>query len=287
MRITKSFNNVWLAFINVVTELFRKNKWLFLVLIYVIYLGIEAFKSSKTSMIFVLCLIITLVSIGVYAKSKSYSETTLSFVLGLFTVFSTDWNKGYFIVFISFYVIFNIIVFSVSSIRLAAQNEEILIEAALKYPHLPFDNTKSKLNHIANQTTNTKLLSVLDRSECIRFLSYRRINIDYFEDSIEVIELIRVVNQTNLSNAMKLFYSLYSFEVLINSNNFSKERIIEMFDLIVNLPISPDDFFSVFNKLKRLIIDGQYEYHTLLYRIQNEILRGYDVDEIVEIIKGE
>jgi len=83
--IKKSLNQVLIELKNVTKRLFETNKWMYLFLIYIMYLVVTAFKNSETGMVFILCIIISFISMIIYAKSKSYSETALS-VYGILKV---------------------------------------------------------------------------------------------------------------------------------------------------------------------------------------------------------
>ena len=105
---------------------------LFLVLIYLVDLGIRSYLSEGFSTTYLLGLLILLISIGIYVSTKSFSETTLSFVLGVLTIYSIDWEKANITLFVILYLAYIVIVFYVSVIRLAAKQEVILSQAACK-----------------------------------------------------------------------------------------------------------------------------------------------------------
>lgn len=64
-----------------VTEtLFKKMPVLFLVVVYLADLGIRSYLSAGWSTTYLLGVLIFIISIGIYINTKSFSETTLSFV---------------------------------------------------------------------------------------------------------------------------------------------------------------------------------------------------------------
>jgi len=279
--IKKSLNQVLIELKNVTKRLFETNKWMYLFLIYIMYLVVTAFKNSETGMVFILCIIISFISMIIYAKSKSYSETALSLILGLFTVFSTQWNSKLFILFISFYTVFNLITFMISAISLAAKKETILLQASLKYRDNDQKSVYKQLDKIASSSSDGNQLGIISRAESIRFLSYRKLDIAYLEDALNVIEMIKTVQQCELSEALTLFYNLYTLDVIGNDNPFTKKRMIRMFDEIVVLPVSHDEFYLLFNKCKKLVLQGKLTFFELMQSIKRHIYNGLDVDEIV------
>ncbi len=277
-----TFQEVWRSFINVSKKLFETHKWMYLFFIYIAWLIIEAFSNSESGMIFILCTIISIVSIGIYGNTKSYSETALSFILGLFTVFSTTWDSKLFMIFISFYLLFNIVTFMISSIRLAAKQEMIITQAAVKYRNRNYDEVFKTLKKISDKSSKNGQLGPIEKAEIIRFLSYRKIEIEYLSEAINVVELIRTVQQCELSEALTLFYNLYVLDVISGGNEFSGDRIIRMMDEIVVLPVSHEEFYYLFNKLKKKVMRKEITFINLMRKIKEYAYKGMDVEEIVQ-----
>ncbi|MCA0695991.1 hypothetical protein KWK02_020180, partial [Clostridioides difficile] len=126
MKKSRSLFEAFRALKNLVQVLFKKMPVLFLVLIYLVDLGIRSYLSEGFSTTYLLGLLILLISIGIYVSTKSFSETTLSFVLGVLTIYSIDWEKANITLFVILYLAYIVIVFYVSVIRLAAKQEVIL-----------------------------------------------------------------------------------------------------------------------------------------------------------------
>ena len=80
MKKSRSLFEAFRALKNLVQVLFKKMPVLFLVLIYLVDLGIRSYLSEGFSTTYLLGLLILLISIGIYVSTKSFSETTLSFV---------------------------------------------------------------------------------------------------------------------------------------------------------------------------------------------------------------
>ena len=83
-----------LSALKVVTQtLFKKMPVLFLVVVYLVDLGIRGYLAAGFSTTYLLGMLILTLSIGIYVSTRSFSETTLSFVLGMLTIYSIDWKK--------------------------------------------------------------------------------------------------------------------------------------------------------------------------------------------------
>ena len=184
---------------------------LFLVLIYLVDLGIRSYLSEGFSTTYLLGLLILLISIGIYVSTKSFSETTLSFVLGVLTIYSIDWEKANITLFVILYLAYIVIVFYVSVIRLAAKQEVILSQAACKLDIKDHDRIYKHLKAISHTTTKYNQLSILDKSEVIRYLAFRQVITGEYEEAINVIELIKSVCQTDIISCCEIYYGFYAY----------------------------------------------------------------------------
>lgn len=121
MKKSKSLFEALTALKAVTQTLFKKMPVLFLVVVYLIDLGIRSYLSAGWSTTYLLGLLILIISIGIYVSSKSLSETTLSFVLGILTIYSIDWEKANITLFVILYLAYIVVTFYISAIRLAAK----------------------------------------------------------------------------------------------------------------------------------------------------------------------
>ena len=160
MKKSRSLFEAFRALKNLVQVLFKKMPVLFLVLIYLVDLGIRSYLSEGFSTTYLLGLLILLISIGIYVSTKSFSETTLSFVLGVLTIYSIDWEKANITLFVILYLAYIVIVFYVSVIRLAAKQEVILSQAACKLDIKDHDRIYKHLKAISHTTTKYNQLSI-------------------------------------------------------------------------------------------------------------------------------
>lgn len=193
-----------------VTEtLFKKMPVLFLVVVYLADLGIRSYLSAGWSTTYLLGVLIFIISIGIYINTKSFSETTLSFVLGILTIYSIDWKKTNITLFVSLYLAYIVVTFLISSIRLAANQESILIQAACKMDIDKYKDVYDRLKNISQKSTKYSQLSILDKSEIIRYLAFRQVSIDEYEEAINMIELIKSVCRADIIPCCEIYYGFY------------------------------------------------------------------------------
>ena len=286
MKKSRSLFEAFRALKNLVQVLFKKMPVLFLVLIYLVDLGIRSYLSEGFSTTYLLGLLILLISIGIYVSTKSFSETTLSFVLGVLTIYSIDWEKANITLFVILYLAYIVIVFYVSVIRLAAKQEVILSQAACKLDIKDHDRIYKHLKAISHTTTKYNQLSILDKSEVIRYLAFRQVITGEYEEAINVIELIKSVCQTDIISCCEIYYGFYAYcyNKQPRTPNISSE-IEKMFDKVTTLTMSYTEFFNVFASTKRILVEGKLTFEEYLLEIRELSLKGYSSEDIIDLMK--
>lgn len=269
----------------VTQTLFKKMPVLFLVVIYLVDLGVRSYQSAGWSTTYLIGLLILIISIGVYMSTKSYSETTLSFVLGILTVYSIDWDKANVTLFVLLYLAYVVIIFYISAIRLSAKQESILSQAACKLDMDDYDNVYKRLKNISQETTKHNQLSILEKSEIIRYLAFRQVIIGEYEEAINVIELIKGVCQAELISCCEVYYGFftYCYNKKPAPPNISKE-VERMFDKVTTLTISYVEFFEIFSETKRILVEEKLTFDRYLLEIKLLALKGYSSKDICELM---
>lgn len=276
-----------LTALKVVTQtLFLKMPVLFLVVVYLIDLGIRSYLAVGLSTTYLLGLLILIISIGIYVNTKSFSETTLSFVLGILTIYSIDWGRANIALFVILYLAYIVVTVYISAIRLAAKQENILAQAACK---LDMDNYKDvymRLKAISQKPTKYGQLSILDKSEIIRYLAFRQVIIGEYEEAINMIELIKNVCQVQITPCCEIYYGFYTYchNQTPMPQNISKE-VERMFDKVTTLTISYLEFFEIFVQTKRILIEETLSFDKYLLDIRVMALKGYSSTDISEIMR--
>jgi len=236
------------------------------------------------SVSYILGLVILITSIGIYISTKSFSETTLSFVLGLLTVYSIDWNKANIKLFIILYLAYIMLIFCISSIRLSAKQESILIQAACKLNINDSDEVYKRLKKISEKLTKYNQLSIIDKCEIIRYLSFRQISTVEYEEAINLIELFVGVCQTELIPCCEIYYGFYTYCYNLDYRDVSQE-IEKMFDKVTSLNISYASFFEIFSQTKRILVEKIMTYDNYIIEIKSLAISGYSESDIIDILR--
>lgn len=288
MEKSKSLSEAIKALGSVVQTLFKKMPALFLVVVYLVDLAVRSYQSAGLSNIYLVSVIILFISICIYITSKSFAETTLSFVLGILTVYSINWETANFSLFIILYLAYIIFIFYTYSIRLSAEQENILTQAACKLDMHDYNNVYKRIKKISQVNTKYHQLSIIDKSEIIRYLAFRQVIIGEYEEAINVIELIKSVCQISLSDCCEIYYSFFTY--CKNQQqippNLSKE-VERMFDKVTTLSVSYFEFFNIFKNTKRILVENKLSYEQYLVEIKMLAFKGYSDNDIIDILKEE
>lgn len=284
LKRSKSLFEALRALKNAIQALFTKMPALFLVLVYLIDLGIRSYLSEGFSTTYLLGILILFISIGIYINTRSFSETTLSFILGILTIYSIDWEVANITLFVILYLVYIILVFYISVIRLSAKQETILSQAACKLNIENYDKIYKQIKTISQKTTKYNQLSILDKSEIIRYLAFRQVIISEYEDAIDLIELIKGVCQTDIISCCEIYYGFYTYCRNKRSSDISGE-IQKMFDKVTMLTMSYIDFFNVFDATKRILVEQKLNFEKYLFELKELSLKGYNSEDIIDLMK--
>jgi len=260
---------------------------LFLVIIYIVDLGIGSYLSAGFSTIYLLGILILLISIGIYVSTNSFAETTLSFILGILTIYSIDWEKANFTLFILLYLAYIIVVFYISAIRLAAKQESILIQAACKLDMDDYKAVYKRIKDISQKSTKYQQLSIIDKSEVVRYLAFRQVIVGEYEEAMNLVELIKGVCQIDLIPCCEIYYGFYTYcyNKKPTPPNISRE-VEKMFDKVTTLTVSYVEFFEIFSNTKRILVEDKLTYDKYLIEIKLLSLKGYSSTDIIDLMKN-
>lgn len=286
MKKSKSLFEAFSALKSVTQILFKRMPVLFLVIIYLVDLGIRSYLSAGLSKTFLLGLLILGISVGIYWNTKSLAETTLSFILGILTIYSIDWKKADFTLFILLYIAFILLTFYSYTIRLSAKQESILTQAACKLDMDDYKAVYKRIKEISEKSTKHSQLSIIEKSEVIRYLAFRQVMIGEYEEAINMVELIKGVCQMDLIPCCEMYYGLYTYCYNTRPTTPNVSRAVEkMFDRVTTLTISYIEFFEVFSNTKRILIEDKLSYNDYISNIRLLALKGYSSSDIVDELK--
>ncbi|GGG20943.1 hypothetical protein [Pontibacter amylolyticus] len=249
-------------------------------------LGFAAYSiiNNNEGMQIFLCVLISITSFIIFMKTSSYGETILSFMLGILTISTIDWDENNELIFIIVFVLFNVLLFIGTSIKLHAQVETILTHAATFIDLRNYKKVYKELQDLLRTGTKGGQLGALNKAESIRFIAYLGIPVSEMGYSLNAIEIIKVVNNIELRQALNYFRAIYFFK-LRTANYNSFEAILDtFFNQLKTIPLSPEEFLIIFDKTKRTVISHEITLDQYFSNLRNLLLSGADEDEIVNVL---
>lgn len=283
-KVGNSLKDVLRSLINVSGQLFRKHLIIYLTAVIILGGCFWAFTKSPHQMTFVLCVLISLVSIILYVKTDNYAETLLSFMLGVLTIFTVNWDNYTSKLFILFYIGLNTLLFFISSIRMASKLETILTNAATYIDLENFSTVYNKLNAICSRNTKYNNLSIIEKGEIVKYLAYMKIQTTEMPNSILDIELIKVCYQLDLKTSCDFFKIIY----FIKYRTHSEWDLNTFISTILNrrLPIDPLDFIKILEQTKSCLISKKLSLTEYLDKIEKLAFDGYSDENIVATLNS-
>ncbi len=277
-----NLKQVLLAFKNVIGRLVQQFPLLVFIVIGLLWTAFYYFGKTPDRMTFALSVLVTFVSIIIYAKTKKYGETLLTFMLGLLTIFSAKWDPYKSILFFSFYLGFHAIIFVISSVSLAAKLETELTSAASFIDLKNFKKVYKRLREISQMDTKHNSLSTIERGEAIKFLAFINVPIDAMPEALKNVEYIKVIYQADLKKSLEFFRALFYIK---ERSGFTVD-VTNYLDIIVHqrIPLTPDEFFRIFDKTKGPIIQQKLDLVSYLEQIRKLVFEGHSEDQIVKTL---
>lgn len=275
-----SLNVVLRQFINVVS-LFSKEYPLFIfsILIGFYFLMKEALISPLV-IAAILSVIITIISILIYISVGRFGETALTFILGLFTVFSVSWDSPKAILFYSCFVFFIVVTLIINSIKLGMRREDILRAAAAHYvanSTRKFENIYEKFKEFAT-LSSIKYLSPIQRSEGIRYFAFRRVSIEDIKELLDSVETVNIISSLTVTECAEFVYSLYiAVQVKEDKSGYTYRTFL---DKLLLLSCSLSDSMKTFLLTKKYFLDERISISTYLSFLDKETKNGLFPEEI-------
>lgn len=231
----------------------------------------------------IIILLIFLISIVVYAASNNYGEATLALMAGLLAAFTVEWTWNKYVVFLFALLSFLFFILLTGSIRLAAKNESLYLQAAIYIDVAKSKEIEKQLRKLANETP-TKILGPIDKADAIRIMAFRKIPIESMNYVLSTVEIISGI--TNL-DAKSVTIFLIDLSKALNINlgpNFQNE-VDKIFSIHRDAPIFHEEFIQAFRNSKRVLISNKIDPATYLLLLKLGLTKGVSPEEISGFIR--
>ena len=227
-------------------------------------------------------LLVVFVSLCIFGSRDNFGEAMLSLIGGLLTLFALVWTPGRYITFMAAWIGFALAALLISSIKLAAKNEEIYRMASLRLADRPEDHAtiEKKLREIVT-SSKLKMLSPIERAEVIRVLAFRKLPIRYFGSCLHAVETLSIITQCDIKT-IALFFAdvLLSFSP---ESEIDARRLLDTFyDIIKDVPVPPEEFFQSFESCRRLLVSQTIAPKDFLQGLQSCLESGISSNDIYD-----
>jgi hypothetical protein len=285
-QLKKSLYNSWNALLVVLKEVGKRYPFVSLLFFYLIFRAISFFFDSTLGTEITLTVLIGILSLGNYAKNKSFFESMLAFLLGILTIFSITWTKeSAWVVGGSFFFFF-VIFFMISTVSLSAKIESILTNAAGFMPGNHGENFKN-LDNIVSEKSKYGQLHIDDRATSVAFFVYMKLPIVEMKDSLIIIESLKVVYQLQLNEALIFFRTITNFYKRYRDRYTDSLDWEIIFTQVSSLPISPQEFYQIFQASQRNLFAKYADLDTYFSELNNLIDQGLDNQSIIYSLNKE
>lgn len=254
-KIIDSLHNSWATLISLLKTLYKGMPLLMVSFTFLIIFLAEKIGSNTTFQIGMLTAVIFLSSIAVYFKSKNYGEAVLSLSAGLFTVYTVSWTKSLFISFIVVWVMFTIVIFLATSIRLSSTIQSIYMEAtfAIKHSQLSDKECERQLQAISDDLKNC-IIGPVERAEIIRVFAYRKIPISDMKMGLKWVNIL-----FSLTRIPYLILADFVAVVIKNASILNQritgDMIFEhIYSGMRNAPVTPQEYIEAFQQTRHFLI---------------------------------
>jgi hypothetical protein len=280
---SSTFNQAWKALCNSFSAAYSLAPAV--VIIGLILSGILIYSSLYfvEIMIGTIILLIFLISIAVYVASNNYGEAALALVAGLLTAFTVQWTWNKYVAFIIPLLSFFFFILLSKSIRLAAKNEALYLQAAIYIDVSKSKEIERQLRKIANEIP-TRTLGPIDKADAIRIMAFRKIPIESMKYMLGTVELISGITNQDAKSVTLFLIDLSKALNINHGPNFQKE-IETIFNFYRDAPISHEEFIHAFKNSKRLLISNKIDSVNYLLFMKSGLLKGVSPEDISDFIQ--
>jgi len=234
-------------------------------------------------------LLILVLSLAIFAFRGNFGEALLSLVGGLLSVFAYEWTPERYVAFSVAWIGFAIFAMLIASIKIASKNEDILRQAAIRICGSNASNDLLKeievfLKKVGRQTSAMPILGPIERAEVIRTFAFCGLPIELFAAGIRATEILAVITKCD-AQRVALFVADFFQSLHPDSDDAATVITDSMYDYILNTPVPPEEFFTAFEKSRRLMLSQRIEPSVLLKELQTCLASGVPIDDICREIQ--
>lgn len=227
-------------------------------------------------------LLVVFVSLCIFGTRDNFGEAMLSLIGGLLTIFAFEWTPGRYIAFMAAWMGFAFAALLISSIKLAAKNEEIYRMASLRLADRPEDHAtiEKQLRKIIT-SSRLKMLSPIERAEVTCVLAFRKLPVRYFKSCLHAVETLSIITKCDIKT-IALFFADVLLSFSLESEIAARRLVDSLYDIIKDVPVPPEEFFQSFESCRRLLISQTIAPEKFLRGLQDCLESGISPNDMYD-----
>ncbi len=240
---------------------------------------------SETRQATVLVLVLA-VALLVYFSTKNYGEAALALAAGLFSVYSVEWSLKNFLSFVAIWIVFSVVAFLSSSIRLASRVEDIYRQAAILSAGADEWKDREKQLRAISRFKGLGMLSPTEKADVLRLFSFRRIPVPLMEAALQATETVSVVTKVEPIRVAGLIADVTRAAEAAGGS--SAQGVADsVVQTMRDAAVAPTDFFTAFEVSRNLMFREDVGVESYFPALREVLEAGVRPEHSYERLKSE
>lgn len=234
-------------------------------------------------------LLVLLLSLSLFAIRGNFGEALLSLVGGLLPVFAYEWTSERYVAFSIAWIGFALFALLIASVKIAAHHQDLIRQAAIRIQgrdtaRKDATSLEEELSNLATDVSNRGTLSTIKRAEVIRLFAFRDLPVHLFSVALQATETLSLITKCE-TQLVALFVTDF-FQSLQPADEFKAKKLTDsLYISIRNTPVPPEEFFTAFEKSRRLIVSKSLQPDIFLESLQLCLSEGVPIDDVCREIQ--
>ncbi len=225
--------------------------------------------------------LVLMIALIIYVKSKTFADTALAFILGLFTVFTVSWDHEKVLLFGGLFCAFMLFVFLISSIRIAAEKESVLTQAASYYDVDQHKQVYKRLENIVDTSSHGTQLDVKQRADIVRLFCFRKVLLDEMAEYLRLTNIVFTITDVTPEDCAEFVISVKR----LASNEPGFDMTMSIINTLLELPFKPSESLSLLRRIGHVIPRREFSIQELLDEVKRLCSENLGSDEVIERLR--
>lgn len=229
-------------------------------------------------------ILVLVISLGIFVFRGNFGEALLSLIGGLLSIFAYEWTVGRYMAFSVAWIGFALFALLIASLKMAAKLEDLLKQAAIRVADSDdsIEHTLKRLKTIAAMDDSSKL-GPIERAEAMRLFAFRNLPIEFFTSALIATGQLSIITKSDVG-VVATFVADFFRSFYPETEESAVSLTDRLYNSIRRTPVSPEEYFSAFDKSRRLIVSQAMEPSEFLGELEESLSQGVSGDDVLEDI---